>query len=106
MQGLSFDRRESVSNEQQQTLLAMFRTGTPGQPTTGLNDEAVMSSPEQSPARPVRVRSMSGGSGSRSGSRAARRAKGTETPKSPLGKERERESLMKYLEGVANGAGQ
>lgn len=105
VQGLSFDRRESVSNEQQQTLLAMFRTGTPGQPTTGLNDEAVMSSPEQSPARPVRVRSMSGGSGNRSGSHA-RRAKGTETPRSPLGKERERESLMKYLEGVANGAGQ
>lgn len=95
-----------MSNEQQQTLLAMFRTGTPGQPTTGLNDEAVMSSPEQSPARPARVRSMSGGSVSRSGSRPARRAKGTETPRSPLGKERERESLMKYLEGVANGAGQ
>lgn len=104
VQGLAFDRRESVSNEQQQTLLAMFRTGTPGQPTTGLNDEAVMSSPEQSPARPSRVRSMSGGS--RSGSRMGRKAKGVETPRSPLGKERERESLMKYLEGVANGAGQ
>lgn len=78
----------------------MFRSGTPGQPTTGLNDEAVMSSPEQSPARPVRVR----GSGSRSGSRAARRTKGGETPRSPLGKEKE--SLMRYLEGVANGAGQ
>lgn len=102
-QGLAFDRRESVSNEQQQTLLAMFRTGTPGPATTQLNEEAVMSSPEQSPIRPMRVRSVSGGSrgGSRSGSR--RGGKRVEIPRSPLGKERE--DLMAYLQGVATEGG-
>lgn len=86
----AFDRRESISNEQQQTLLAMFRTGTP------VPEDVLMSSPEQSPVRPVRMRSVSGGS-RRSGRRA-------EVQKSPLGKERE--GLMAYLEGVAKMGGQ
>lgn len=68
----------------------MFRTGTP------VPEDVLMSSPEQSPVRPARMRSVSGGS-----RRSVRRA---EVQKSPLGKERE--GLMAYLEGVAKMGGQ
>lgn len=88
-----------MSNQQQQALLAMFRTGS----ATGFTsetapvEEAVVSSPEQSPAKP-RVRSLSAGRG-----RGPRKEK-VEIQKSPLG--REKEGLLAYLEGVAKMGGQ
>lgn len=86
-QPASFDRRQSVSNEQQRALLAMFTNGTP----TPHEDSAVISSPEEAkPATPMRSRTTS----------FARRV----IPISPLS--REKDGLLAYLETVAKEGGQ
>jgi len=83
----SFDRRQSVSNEQQRALLAMFTNGTP----TPHEDSAVISSPEEAkPPTPMRSRTTS----------FARRV----IPISPLS--REKNGLLAYLETVAKEGGQ
>jgi len=86
-QPTSFDRRQSVSSEQQRALLAIFTNGTP----TPHEDSAVISSPEEvKPATPLRSRTTS----------FARRV----IPISPLS--REKDGLLAYLETVAKEGGQ
>jgi len=86
-QPASFDRRQSVSSEQQRALLALFTNGTP----TPHEDSAVISSPEEAkPATPLRSRTTS----------FARRV----IPISPLS--REKDGLLAYLETVAKEGGQ
>ncbi|KAL7267347.1 mRNA-decapping enzyme subunit 2 [Rhizina undulata] len=89
MPAMNFDRRDSVSNMQAQTLLAMFRQ--PG--SAGAHEDAIVSSPEQEVSRPVLGKLVTG-----------RRIGGAQPVRSPKGKERE--GLLAYLEGVAKLGGQ
>ncbi|CAZ85301.1 unnamed protein product [Tuber melanosporum] len=86
-QPTSFDRRQSVSSEQQRALLAIFTNGA----STPHEDPAIISSSEGAkPTTPLRSRTTS----------FARRV----TPMSPLS--REKDGLLAYLETVAKEGGQ
>ncbi|PWW79456.1 DCP2-domain-containing protein [Tuber magnatum] len=86
-QPANFDRRQSVSNEQQRALLAIFTNGV----STPHQDPAIISSPEEArPITPKRSRTTS----------FARRV----IPMSPLS--REKDGLLAYLETVAKEGGQ
>ncbi|KAI5807007.1 hypothetical protein EDC01DRAFT_10082 [Geopyxis carbonaria] len=78
-----FDRRESVTGQQAQTLLAMFKNTSSGAHA----EEAIASSPETPSRKPVipAIERLSTPSGRR--------------PQSPSGKDRDQ--LLAYLEGVA-----
>ncbi|CUS09761.1 unnamed protein product [Tuber aestivum] len=86
-QPTSFDRRQSVSNEQQKALLAIFANGV----STPHEDSVVTPSPEKArPITPKRPRTTS----------FARRV----FPTSPLSSEKD--GLLAYLETVAKEGGQ